>query len=108
MMHPIVLNAMAQAGAHMASVIRTMFDGVAFRRDGQTYDVYSHEGDELGTLSTADVNFAIHLMKRMGRPVGKLKHNQYDRATQKFSLEYEPAFTFAWSDWLLDKTGNRF
>ncbi len=105
-MHPIIANVIASAaGTHLANVIRTMHDGVAFRKDAATFEVFSHEGDDLGLLSTADVNFAIHLVKRMGRPVGKLTHI----TMQKNPLyAHEPAYTFAWSDWLLDKNGNRF
>ena len=82
----------------MAGVIRMMFDGVAFRRDAQTFDVFSHEGDELGSLSTADVTYAIHLLKRMGRLVGKITHYTM-RDDPKYASE--PAFTFAWVDWMM-------
>lgn len=104
-MHPIIQNAVAQAGTHMAMVIHTMFEGVAFRRDAFTFEVFSHEGDDLGTLTTADVNYAVHMLKRMGRPVGKLRN-----ITMQTHPLYsnEPAFTFAWVDWMLDNNGNRF
>jgi len=98
-MDPIVRLAIASAGAHLAAVIAAMYEGVAFRRDGKTYDIFSHEGDELGSISTADLNFAIHTVRRMGREVGKCKHHQYDPITKKLSPEYEPAFTFAWVGW---------
>ena len=97
-MHPLVASAMVQGGTHMAAVIRMMFDGVAFRKDATTFDVYSHEGDDIGSLAAADVNYAIHLLKRMGRPVGKLTHITM-QDNPKYS--HEPAYTFAWVDWMM-------
>jgi hypothetical protein len=91
--------AIAAAGQHLGAVMRALYDGVAFRVDGKTYEIFSHEGDELGRISTADLNFAIHSMRQMGREVGKLKHHQWDNVAKKFSIEYEPAFTFAWVGW---------
>lgn len=97
-MHPIVQKAILQAGGtHVARVIQTMFDGVAFRKDNLTFEVYSHEGDDLGLLSVADVNYVIHLLKRMGRSVGKITHV----SAQGAQYAHEPAYTFAWSDWLM-------
>lgn len=99
MIDPLVQLAIASAGQHLGAVMTAMYEGVAFRRDGKTYDIFSHEGDSLGTISTADLNFAINCMRRMGREVGKCKHRQWDSVTKKFGTEYEPAFTFAWVGW---------
>lgn len=99
-MDPIVRLAIASAGAHLAAVIAAMYDGVAFRRDGKTYDIFSHGGDELGSISTADLNFAIHTVRRMGREVGKCKQYHFDQVSRTFDYtRYEPAFTFAWVGW---------
>lgn len=88
-------NICSKAGEHLSSVIKMLWDGVGFPRDSErSYHVFSHEGDELGILSNADVNFAIHFMKRQGYPVGKLaslKPNQLPGF-----LRFEIAFTFAW------------
>ena len=64
--------------------------------------MYSHEGDDLGQVSTADVSFAIHFMKQRGRMVGKLKDHPYDPVTKQWLSTYEPAFTFAWEGWFDD------
>lgn len=91
-------TAVAAAGTHIGRVIRLLHEGVAFRVDGGLFHVFSHEGDELGFVSTADLNFAVCLVKRMGRQVGKCnsttthKHGPYMG---------EPAFTFAWEGWLM-------
>jgi len=101
----LLIGVSLDAGSHMRKVIKAMIDGVAFRRDALWFDVYSHEGDELGQISTADVNYAIHFMKKAGRPVGKLTHITMQK--NPFYC-HEPAFTFAWVDWLLDKNGVRY
>ena len=98
-MDPIVRLAIASAGLHLARVITALYDGVAFRVDGRTYEIFSHEGDPLGTISTADLNFAIHNMRQMGREVGKLQDRKYDNVTKTWASTYEPAFTFAWVGW---------
>jgi hypothetical protein len=81
-----------KAGAHLGRVIQMMVDGVAFPQaeDRREYHVFSHEGDELGKIATADVNYAIAFMKKQGRRVGKCHTHQSDL----------PAFTFGWEDWL--------
>lgn len=101
-MDPIVRLAIASAGAHLAAVIAAMYEGVAFRVDGKTYEIFSHEGDPLGTISTADLNFAIHTVRRMGREVGKCKQYPFDPVSRTFDYTwYEPAFTFGWVGWHL-------
>jgi hypothetical protein len=94
-----IQQAMAEAGSHLANVIQVLYDGVAFPAGGKVYDVFSHEGDELGQITTADLNFATHFMKRRGRAVGKLMHSDWDPVTKKFSTNYVPAFSFAWEGW---------
>jgi hypothetical protein len=91
--------AIAAAGVHLGSVIRALYDGVAFRVDGKTYEIFSHEGDPLGNITTADLNFAINTMRRMGREVGKLQDRKYDNVTKTWATTYEPAFSFAWVGW---------
>lgn len=94
-------RAVAQAGSHLGSVIQKLYDGVAFRLDGKTFHIISHSGDdELGRISTADLSFAVHFMKQLGRPVGKCKNYKYDPVTRRCLHEYEPAFTFAWVGWI--------
>jgi hypothetical protein len=95
-----ILTAARHAGDHIARVVQLLIDGVAFPTDGKTYEVFSHEGDELGSITTADLGFAINLMRRMGREPGKCKHYTYDPATKTFPPTYQPAFTFAWVGWI--------
>ena len=40
--------------------------GVAFQKSGRVWQVISHEGDDLGELSTHVVNTVTHVLKRMG------------------------------------------
>jgi hypothetical protein len=95
-MNNFLAIAIADAGEHMGRVIRLMVDGVAFHNEGKMYHVFSHEGDELGTLSTADVSYAINYMKRKGREVGKCS-----TYTDDPRFKNDPAFTFAWEGWLM-------
>jgi hypothetical protein len=79
-----------------------MYDGVAFRQHpiaGGGYDVFSHEGDELGHISAADVSYAIMIVKKLGQFVGKCHHNVWDPIAKKPSTFSEPGFTFAWVGW---------
>jgi hypothetical protein len=80
------------AGEHIGKVIRMMVDGVAFpdNHDSRRYVVYSHEGDDLGHISTNDVGYAISFMKQRGRQVGKMRTT---------STNFAPAFSFAWIGW---------
>ena len=80
--------AAAEAGDTMQRVIEMMIDGVAFPddKDRRIYDVFSHEGDNLGRLSSTEVQFAMHYMKQRGRRVGTLRHNH----------PAHPGFSFAW------------
>jgi hypothetical protein len=98
-MDAFMMRVCASAGSHMACVISALYDGVAFRVDGKTYEIFSHEGDPLGSISTADLNFAINLVRRMGREVGKLQDRKYDNVTRTWAATYEPAFSFAWVGW---------
>jgi hypothetical protein len=98
-MDTFLSNAINTAGQHLGNVIKMLVDGVAFRQTGSVFFVFSHEGDPLGEISTADLNFAICYMKRLGRQVGKLKHFTYDPAVKAWSTTYEPAFTFSWQGW---------
>jgi hypothetical protein len=98
-MDPIIRLAIASAGVHLGAVMQALYDGVAFRKDGKTYEIFSHEGDPLGAISTADLNFAVNCMRRMGREVGKLQDRKFDFATKTWSATYEPAFSFAWVGW---------
>ena len=40
--------------------------GVAFQRDGSNWDVISHEGDQIGVMSTFIVSETIHMLKKAG------------------------------------------
>ena len=46
--------------------IEMLIAGVAFKETGTRWNVYSHEGDELGSLSTFLVSEVTHLMKKAG------------------------------------------
>jgi hypothetical protein len=50
--------------------------GVAFQQDGKTWNVISHEGDQIGTMSTFIVSETICMLKRAGL---KLNNSQYYR-----------------------------
>ena len=82
------------AGEHIGGVIMMMYDGVAFPDsiDSQRYQVVSHEGDELGWLSTSDVEFAICFMKQRGKQVGKC--SSFYRGLM--NCRHKPGFSFAW------------
>ena len=80
-------------GPRLSQCVKMLIDGVAFHshHDSKIYNVFSHAGDELGTLSAAELSFLIHFFKQRGRPIGKC-----------LSLTpLEPAFTLAWVDWLI-------
>jgi hypothetical protein len=98
-MDAFLSNAISSAGQHLGNVIKMLVEGVAFRVNGATFEVYSYEGDVLGEITTADLSFAICYVKRLGRPVGKLKHFRWNNETKTYSTTYEPAFTFAWQGW---------
>jgi hypothetical protein len=40
--------------------------GVAFQHDGKTWNVFSHEGDMIGTMSTFIVSETICMLKKAG------------------------------------------
>lgn len=50
--------------------------GVAFQRDGKTWNVISHEGDEIGTMSTFIVSETICMLKRAGLKLNNTPHYQ--------------------------------
>lgn len=78
---------------HTRQIFQHLLDGVAFPSltDTKTFNVYSHEGDYLGDISTHDLEHVISLMKRMGRPIGK--------CTGPDGSSHKPGFTLAWSGW---------
>lgn len=43
--------------------------GVAFQKDGKTWDVFSHQGDEIGKMSTFIVNETTNMLKQAGLKV---------------------------------------
>ena len=100
-MNRLIEDAISSASQHLGEVIRMMYEGVAFHDAHNTrlYNVFSHEGDELGSIEHADVSYAICYMKKLGRPVGKLEHRHWDPVTKKYSSTVEPAFSFAWEGW---------
>jgi hypothetical protein len=95
-----LVEAIKDAGAHFGGVIHLMVNGVAFPKIGNTkeFTVMSHEGEELGELSRADVEYAIAYMKRRGRKVGKVYMGWY-APNKRQQGDTSPAFTFAWEDW---------
>jgi len=97
---PVLQQAIDCAGPHLAKVIRTMVEGVAFPVLGNNklYICFSHEGEELGLLQTQDVNYAISYMKRRGRAVGK--NRGYGLPNQM------PAYTFGWVGWDWERPQN--
>lgn len=50
--------------------------GVAFQQDGKSWTVYSHEGDEIGKMSTFIVNETTHMLKKSGLKVNNSEHYQ--------------------------------
>lgn len=48
--------------------------GVAFQKDGATFDVISHEGDHIGTMSTFIVCETIHMLKQAGLKLNNSVH----------------------------------
>lgn len=58
--------------SHQAKIVYAMVNGVAFKIcDARTnfkcmYEVYSHEGDDIGMFTIHDVESMIHLAKRAG------------------------------------------
>ena len=101
-MNLLIQRARAEAGSHIANVIQMMYDGVAFRQHsskGGGFDVFSHEGDELGHIAVADLSYAIMVVKKLGQAVGKCHHNVWDPITRTASTFSEPGFTFAWVGW---------
>jgi len=83
----------AAAGDHIGRVIRDMYNGIAFwnasKSKGLAYSVFSHEGDELGSYTTMDVQYAVNFMKRHGIPVGKLTDE----------CPAHPGLSFSWQGW---------
>ena len=80
--------AIQDAGVHIGRVLQALVDGVLFSTtDGKRYEGFSHEGDDIGSFTTADVNYATNFMKRRGVPIGKCKGL------------YGIGFTLAWQDW---------
>lgn len=96
-LRPVLLG----ATTHLREVLEMLIQGVAFVNlrkvngqdvwGGKTYEVYSHQGDPLGELSTADINYAIYYMKKRGRAIGKCSH----------LASGWPGFTLSWQGWLL-------
>ena len=88
-----------EASVNIRGVILKMMNGVAFPLGGTQYELFSHEGDELGVVSKVDVEYSIRFMRLHGVHVGKMKHMMYDHET-KTLVDGGVAFTFGWSGWL--------
>ena len=50
--------------------------GVAFQETGSTWSVISHEGDEIGKMSTFIVCETIHMLKQAGLKLNNSPHYQ--------------------------------
>jgi len=50
--------------------------GVAFQEDGKTWHVISHDGDEIGKMSTFIVSETTHMLKKAGL---KLNNSEFYR-----------------------------
>ena len=50
--------------------------GVAFQKDGKTWDVFSHEGDYIGQMSTFIVCETSHMLKKAGLKLNNSKYYQ--------------------------------
>ena len=48
--------------------------GVAFQKDGKTWDVISHEGDQIGTMSTFIVCETVSMLKKAGLILNNSPH----------------------------------
>ena len=88
-----------EASDNIRGVIIKMMNGVAFPHGGTQYEVFSHEGDELGVVSKVDVEYAIRFMRLRKVHVGKMKHMVVNHET-KTLVDGGIAFTFGWSGWL--------
>lgn len=99
----------ADAGNHIGKVIRAMYDGVALPKHSDTrmYEVFSHEGDEIGQFTTADVEYAVSFMKKRGILVGKTHGTQnmpvpggpVIHYIGRQPIDLRVAYSFAWSGW---------
>lgn len=88
-----------EASGNIRGVIIKMLNGVAFPHGSVAYEVFSHEGDELGIVSKVDVEYAIRFMRLRKVYVGKMKNMMYNHET-KMLVDGGVAFTFGWSGWL--------
>lgn len=50
--------------------------GVAFQADGKTWNVISHEGDQIGTMSTFIVCETISMLQKAGLKLNNSEHYQ--------------------------------
>jgi hypothetical protein len=99
----LIAVAVRQASGRIGEVIQMLYDGVAFQEDGRTYIVFSHEGDEIGPLTTQEVCYAISIMRQHGRAVGKTHHYIWDPVTRSYDkTKTTTAFTFGWVGWFND------
>jgi hypothetical protein len=48
--------------------------GVAFQNDGKTWNVISHEGDQIGVMSTFIVSETCHMLKKAGLKLNNSVH----------------------------------
>jgi hypothetical protein len=53
-----------------------LIGGVAFQDDGKTWTVISHEGDEIGKMSTYIVCETAHMLKKAGLKINNSVHYQ--------------------------------
>lgn len=48
--------------------------GVAFQKDGKVWDVFSHDGDHIGTMSTFIVCETVNMLKKAGLKLNNSSH----------------------------------
>ena len=83
-----------EAGDRFAIACQMLIIGVAFQKDGRTWEVISGWGDYLGTLSTNMIGNVNRFMKQNGE-VGQFNHRAYDNGV--------PTVTFIGAGWDQDE-----
>lgn len=77
--------------------------GVAFQKDGKTWDVISHEGDQIGTMSTFIVCETSHMLKQAGLKLNNSPYYQGPNAHPCPPFPGAQVCTFVYNDFPLDE-----
>lgn len=77
--------------------------GVAFQDDGKTWTVFSHEGDEIGKMSTFIVCETAHMLKKAGLKANNSPHYSGPNVHPTPKFPGAAVMTFAHNDFPLDE-----